>query len=197
MPEISHQPLLVLPVSEPRDHVLGSLKAPAVLVEYGDYQCPYCRHARHTVQYLRDQMGDQLCFVFRHFPLSQIHEHAQRAAEAAEAAGAQGRFWPMHEMLFDHQENLDDASLADSAAELGLDINRFNAELVAGNHAARVREDFMSGVRSGVNGTPTFFINGLRYDGFNDVESLMSAIVTGMALPPHARHPSHSHRVSS
>jgi protein-disulfide isomerase len=164
------------PASE-RDHVRGSLRdASVVLVEYGDYECPHCAAAQPTVDSLGALLGEGLCTVFRHFPLTQIHPHSLRAAEAAEAAGAQGAFWPMHETLFDHQDMLDDASLAEYADELGLDVRRFTNELRLGVHEPRVREDFMGGVRSGVNGTPTFFINGTRYDGSYDLRSMFAAL---------------------
>lgn len=167
---------LRVPVSE-RDHVRGSPSdAALVLVEYGDYECPYCAAAQPTVESLGAVLGDQLCTVFRHFPLSQIHPHAVRAAEAAEAAGAQGAFWPMHELLFERQAMLDDASLVGYADELALDLERFASDLRTGVHEPRVREDFMGGVRSGVNGTPTFFINGTRYDGSYDAQSMLAAL---------------------
>jgi protein-disulfide isomerase len=155
---------LTAPVSA-RDHHLGPLAAPVTLVEYGDYECPYCGAAHPVVTEVKRRLGDQLCLVYRHFPLTRVHPHAQLAAEAAEAAGAQGRFWPMHDMLFEHQDALDERSLLAYAAALGLDVNRFAGDLSSGAHVPRVREDFASGVRSGVNGTPTFFINGWRHDG--------------------------------
>ena len=167
---------LRVPVTE-RDHLRGSPRdAAVVLVEYGDYECPHCAAAQPTVDNLSVMLGEQLCTVYRHFPLTQIHPHAERAAEAAEAAGAQGAFWPMHELLFDQQPLFDDASLIGYADELGLDVNRFASELGAGVHEQRVREDFMGGVRSGVNGTPTFFMNGIRYDGPYDLQSLFAAL---------------------
>jgi protein-disulfide isomerase len=121
-------------------------------------------------------MGDRLRFAFRHFPLAQMHPHAERAAEAAEAAGAQGRFWEMHDLLFEHQKTLDDGHLLQFAEVLELDTERFAREVAAGIYRERVREDFMSGVRSGVNGTPTFFINGVRHDGSWQLEVLLGAI---------------------
>jgi protein-disulfide isomerase len=167
---------LRVPVSE-RDHLRGSLAAAAVvLVEYGDYECPHCAMAQPIVDAAGVALGEELCTVFRHFPLVQIHPRAQRAAEAAEAAGAQGVFWPMHEMLFANQPAFDDAALADYADALGLDLARFASELLSGAHEQRVRADFIGGVRSGVNGTPTFFINGARYDGAHDLHSLLAAL---------------------
>ena len=163
-------------VSE-RDHLRGSLsRAAVVLVEYGDYECPHCAAAQPVVDQLALTLGEQLCTVWRHFPLTQIHLQAQRAAEAAEAAGAQGAFWAMHELLFARQPMFDESALAEYAAELGLDEVRFTTELLSGVHVQRVRADFMSGVRSGVNGTPTFFINGARYDGAYEVHALLAAL---------------------
>jgi protein-disulfide isomerase len=128
------------------------------------------------VKQLQRQLGEQLRFVFRNFSLTQIHPEAEHAAEAAEAAGAQGAFWQMHDRLFERQFALDDDSLVEYARELGLDADRLQGELGAGAHRAKVRDDFMSGVKSGVNGTPTFFINGVRYDGSYDLASLLEAV---------------------
>lgn len=166
---------LTVPVG-PRDHTSGAENAPLTLVEYGDFQCPHCRNAYPIVKQLQRQLGEQLRFVFRNFPLTQIHPEAEHAAEAAEAAGAQGAFWQMHDRLFERQFALDDDSLVEYARELGLDADRLQGELAAGAHRAKVRDDFMSGVKSGVNGTPTFFINGVRYDGSYDLASLLEAV---------------------
>ncbi|MBV9959405.1 MAG: thioredoxin domain-containing protein [Acidobacteria bacterium] len=166
---------LSVPVSE-RDHVQGSPDAAVTLVEYGDFECPHCGAAHLVVKQIQKTLGDQLRFVFRHFPLAQIHPHAERAAEAAEAAGAQGRFWQMHDLLFEHQQSLSDRHLLLYAEAIDLDTDRFARELAEHVYQPRVREDFMSGVRSGVNGTPTFFINGARHDGLYDVSSLLDAI---------------------
>src|SRR6266478_4479637 len=157
---------LTLPVGQ-RDHWQGPENAPVTLLEYGDYQCPYCGQAYPIVKELQRRLGDRLSFVFRNFPLTQIHQHAQQAAEAAEAAGAQDKFWEMHDALFEHQRALDDKHLKEYAAKLGLDEARFSREMAEHSYAARLREDLLSGARSGVNGTPTFFINGERYDGSN------------------------------
>jgi protein-disulfide isomerase len=167
---------LVLPVREDRDHVQGPGSAPVTLVEYGDYECPYCGAAYPIVKELQARVGDELRFVFRNFPISTSHPHAEQAAEAAEAAAAQGRFWEMHDHLYEHQRRLEDDDLRGYAAELGLDVDRFLAELAQHAYAERVREDFMSGVRSGVNGTPTFYVNGLRHDGSYELESLAAAV---------------------
>jgi protein-disulfide isomerase len=166
---------LTVPVSK-RDHAQGPATAAVTLVEYGDYECPYCGQAHLIVQQIQAQVGDLLCFVFRHFPLIMIHPHDEHAAEAAEAAGAQGMFWGMHETLFEHQDQLDDAHLAQYAARLGLDMARFTLEMATHAHAARVREDYLSGVQSGVQGTPTFFINGVRHDDAWDGPTLLAAI---------------------
>jgi protein-disulfide isomerase len=172
---------LAVPVSD-RDHILGRITAPVTLVEYGDYECPYCGQAHHVVKQLRQLLGHQLCFVFRHFPLTTVHPHAQHAAEAAEAAEAQGKFWEMHYVLFEHQHALNPDDLVRYAAALGLDLSQFTSELARHVYAPRVREDFMSGVRSGVNGTPSFFINGVRHDGSSDFETLLNAIEQVMGV---------------
>ncbi|MBN1963570.1 MAG: Na+/H+ antiporter NhaA [Anaerolineae bacterium] len=169
-------PRLVRPVSEPRDHIMGRADAPVTLVEYGDYECPHCRQVNPVIAELQEALGDRLRYVFRHFPIRTSHVHAQLAAEAAEAAGAQGKYWEMHALLLDHQDRLERADLLRYAAEIGLDVARFEQALDDHTHQARVREDFTDGVRSGVNGTPTFFINGARYDGAWDLESLLEAI---------------------
>src|SRR5262249_47478682 len=133
---------------------------------------PYCGQAYYVLQALEQELGDNMCFVFRNFPLASAHPHAEPTAEAAEAAGAQGQFWAMHNMLYEHQTALDDPQLRQYADALGLEMGHFNGAMAEHHYAARVREDFMSGVRSGVNGTPTFFINGVRYNGSYDLESL-------------------------
>jgi protein-disulfide isomerase len=167
---------LTLPVSDERDHIQGSADAPVTLVEYGDYECPYCGAAYPIVKEVQEQMGDRLRFVFRNFPITTSHPHAEHAAEAAEAAAAQDRFWDMHDYLYEHQQQLEDQDLRAYAEDLGLDVERFARELAEHGHAARVREDFMSGVRSGVNGTPTFYINGERYNDSYDLETMLAAI---------------------
>jgi len=159
-----------------RDHLQGPPDAPVTLVEYGDFECPHCGAAYLIVKKIQEVMGAQLRFVFRHFPLTQIHPHAEGAAEASEAAGAQGQFWEMHDLLFENQRALDSMHLPGYAEELNLDSRRFVRELEEHVHQRRVREDFMSGVRSGVNGTPAFFINGVRYDGSWDHAPLLEAL---------------------
>ena len=167
---------LTPPVSA-RDHVAGPDDAPVTLVEYGDYECPHCGRAHPVVKAVQRQLGDQLRFVFRNFPLAEAHPHALVAAQAAESAGAQGRFWEMHDMIFEHQDALELQDLAGYAELLGLDVERFERDLETGTYAKKVRDDFRSGVRSGVNGTPTFFLNGERYDGsWANVEAFIRAL---------------------
>jgi protein-disulfide isomerase len=175
MSAVLDRPRLVRPLDE-RDHVLGNPAATVTLVEYGDYECPFCRAAHGAVKALRRIAGDELLFAYRHFPLSQIHPHAFLAAEAAEAAGAQGRFWEMHDLLFENQDRLDPPDLLLYAESLDLDLERFASDLERRTHEPKVRQDFLSGVRSGVNGTPTFFVNGIRHNGGYDLPSLLAAI---------------------
>ena len=167
--------VLTMPVGS-RDHVQGAKAAPVTLVEYGDYECPHCGRAYPIVKSVQRAFGKRLCFVFRNFPLGEVHPHAEAAAEAAEAAGAQGKFWGMHGALYEHQGALEGPDLLAYAGSLGLTIERFTADLENHVYAGRVREDFQSGIRSGVNGTPTFFINGRRFDGDWDVRGLSAAI---------------------
>ena len=172
----------LLPIAN-RDHIQGPMDAPVALIEYGDYQCPYCGEAYPVVKAVKERLGDRLCFVFRNFPLVNAHPNAEHAAEAAEAAGAQNAFWEMHDLLFEHQDALEDENLAEYAAELSLDVTRLVNEVSGGAHSSRIHEDFLSGARGGVNGTPTFFINGVRYEGSADVNSLLDAI--NAAKPGH------------
>jgi protein-disulfide isomerase len=167
-------PRLTVPVGR-RDHVVGPATAPITIVEYGDYECPFCGAAHPVVKALEKALDDNLRFAYRHFPLSQIHPHSFQAAEAAEAAGAQDRFWEMHDMLFEHQSRLGTQDLLAYASALGLKLESFAEDLSEHRHAPRVREDFLSGVRSGVNGTPTFFVNGVRHDGGYDLASMLEA----------------------
>jgi protein-disulfide isomerase len=167
---------LTLPVTEDRDHIQGPTEAAVTLVEYGDYECPYCGAAYPIIKEVQSRMGERLRFVFRNFPITTSHPHAEQAAETAEAAAAQGRFWQMHDLLYENQRRLRDPDLRDYAERLALDVERFDKELADHVHAARVREDFMSGVRSGVNGTPTFYINGARHDDSYDVETMLAAL---------------------
>jgi len=163
----AHIPL-TLPDPE-RDHISGSADGLIRLLEYGDYECPFCAEVQPIVKEIQRRLSDDLLFGFRNFPLTNIHPHSEHAAEAAEAAGMQKNFWSMHDTLFENQRALDDDDLAEYAAELGLDETRLIREVTASVYAPRIREDFKSGVRGGVNGTPTFFINGERYDGARTV----------------------------
>ena len=168
-------PQLVLPVGE-RDHAQGSTSAPVTLVEYGDYECPHCGRAHPILKAVQKRLGKKLRLVFRNFPLREMHPHAENAAEAAEAAAAQGKFWQMHDALFENQDALTLEDVMEYAIEVEIEPRRFVEELEAHTHAPRVREDFMSGVRSGVNGTPTFVLNGTRYDGSWEEGDLVAAI---------------------
>ena len=164
----------------PRDHTQGSARPQLQLVEYGDFECPHCGAAYPIVKAIQHALGPRLLFAYRHFPLTQIHPHAEHAAEAAEAAAAQEKFWEMHDYLFEHQQALDDAHLVQYADALNLDKETFIREMTEHVHTNRVREDFLSGVRSGVNGTPTFFINGVRNDESYELETLLAAIEAAM-----------------
>jgi protein-disulfide isomerase len=169
------------PPIEARDHVTGPANAPVTLVEYGDFECPSCRKAWPMVKELQRRLGDKLRFVFRNFPLTKLHPNAQHAAEAAEAAAAQGAFWQMHDRLFERQFALEDDNLFEYATELGLDADRIRAALGGGTYRPRIKEDVLSGLKSGVNGTPTFFINGERYDGVHGTEPLFDALQAAAA----------------
>lgn len=170
------QSKFTLPMAH-RDHLQGPIDAPIALVEYGDYECPYCGEAYPVVKAIQQRLGDRLCFAFRNFPLTNMHPYAEHAAEAAEAAGEQRSFWEMHDVLFENQDALADENLAQYAATLGLDARRLLNEVLTGRHAERVREDFRSGARGGVNGTPTFFINGVRYEGALEGDALLAALL--------------------
>jgi protein-disulfide isomerase len=155
---------LVPPVGA-RDHAQGSSRARVTLVEYGDFECPQCGAAYPLVKQIQQTFGARLRLVYRHFPLAKIHPHAEHAAEMSEAAAQHGKFWPMHDLLFENQDALADPDLIAHAGALGIDAQWAAAAIGDGRFQRRVRDDFSSGVRSGVNGTPTFFINGQRYDG--------------------------------
>jgi protein-disulfide isomerase len=175
--------VLKLPVG-PRDHMQGAPDAPVTLVEYGDYECPLCGRAHPVVKELQKRMGSLMSFAFRNFPLTEIHPHAEQAAEAAEAAATRGKFWPMHDMMFEHQwDGLEQRDLLQYAAAVGLDPMAIERDITARAYLTRIREDFMSGVRSGVNGTPTFFINGIRFDGdWTDLDRF-AAVIIEAAVP--------------
>ncbi len=164
------------PVDPEVDHLRGPVDAPVTLVEYGDFECPYCGRAEPVVRQLAAEFGNDLTFVFRHLPLTEVHEHAQLAAEAAEAAAAQGRFWPMHDLLMQRQDSLTLGDLYGYAGELGLDMARFRDDLRTGRHTLRVARDVESADASGAAGTPAFFVNGHRHQGAHDIAALAAAI---------------------
>lgn len=159
-----------------QDHVRGAHDAKVTLVEYGDFQCPYCARAHAALSELMQQHGDRVALVYRHLPLADLHPLAAPAAEAAEAAGAQGKFWEMHDALFEHQDTLDEDALPVLAANLGLDARRFAGDIEDGKHGARVEAQADGARALGARGTPTFFINGERYHGDSDHASLASAL---------------------
>jgi protein-disulfide isomerase len=166
-----------------RDHSRGGDDASATLVEYGDYECPACGEAQEMVDQILEHFGDNLRFVFRNFPLQESHPHAEMAAEAAEFAAANGKFWEMHDLLYANQDRLDIGGLSAMAERLGLDASALETSLNTREFESRVRSDFVSGVRSGVNGTPTFFINGERYDGPYDTRTIAEEIYSQGATP--------------
>ena len=167
---------LAVPVSD-LDHVAGSLHAPVVVVEYGDFECPICQSSEPAVKHLREMHGAKLAFVFRHYPLEDAHPNALLAAEATEAAGAQGKFWEMHDALYENQEDLGQPLIESLVEQLQLDAGKFATDLETRAFQSRVKKDFMGGVRSGVNGTPGLFINGERFDQGWDEESLTRALL--------------------
>ncbi len=166
---------LKVPVSA-SDHIQGQETAKVTLVEYGDYECPHCGRAYGIVKQVQKNFGKRLRFVFRNFPLAEMHPHAESAAETAEFAGARGKFWEMHDALFENQERLGGALFSELAEDLGLAAAELNKALEEREFAARVKGDFSGGARSGVNGAPTFFINGKRHDDAFDYETLLAAI---------------------
>lgn len=160
----------------PEDHIQGSEKALITLVEYGDYQCPYCGAAYPIVKNIQKHFGDQLRFVFRNFPLTQSHPFAQVAAETAEFASDHDRFWEMHDLIYENQQNLSVPFLLELANRMELPVKKLEISLENQTYAPKVQKDFISGVRSGVNGTPTFFINNQRYNEIPTYENLIKAI---------------------
>jgi len=166
---------LAVPVSE-RDHSQGPATSAIVLVQYGDYECPYTRQSTTVVRAIQQQLGDQLRFVFRNFPLTEIHPHALHAALAAEAAAAQGKFWEMHDYIFHHQHTLEDSDLAQFAEAVGLDMQQYARAMAEQRALARIEEDVEGGERSRVQGTPTFFINEVLYRGSWEQDALLAAL---------------------
>ncbi len=166
---------LAVPVSE-RDHHQGPATAAVTLVQYGDYECPYTRLSTTIVRAIQQQLGDQLRFVFRNFPLTEIHPHALHAALAAEAAAAQGKFWQMHDYIFHHQHTLEDVDLEQFAEAVGLDLQQFARDMAEQRALGRIEEDVEGGEHSGVQGTPTFFVNGVLYRGSWEQDALLPAL---------------------
>jgi protein-disulfide isomerase len=164
------------PPVNPQDHMQGPPDAELVLVEFGDYECPHCKAVYPVVKAIQAELGQQLCFVYRHFPLVEIHPHALLAAEAAEEAGAQGRFWRMHDTLFRNSPALSLEDLVAYAEDIELDSEQFVESLQTRRHLPRVQENVQSGLISGVRGTPTFFINGVRHQGGYDPASLLEVL---------------------
>jgi protein-disulfide isomerase len=167
---------LITPVGA-EDHIAGSDAALVTLVEYGDYECPFCGRAHTVVRALQRRLGARLRFVFRNFPLAQMHPHALLAAEAAEAAGAQGRFWHMHDTLYENQDALETPDLLEYASGMDLDLDVFIDDLRRHRFLDRIAAEVRAGEKSGVQGTPTFFINDQRHDGAWDFDALWSALM--------------------
>jgi protein-disulfide isomerase len=176
---------LKVPIS-PHDHIQGNENAPITLLEYGDYQCPHCGLAYHIIKAVQDRYKERLRFVFRNFPLAQIHPYAETAAETAEFAGAHKRFWEMHDGIYENQERLSLPLFFELAEAQGLSILALEQALESHEFLPRIRNDFLGGVRSGVNGTPTFFINDLRYEGPYTFEDLVIAIDASLDATSHA-----------
>jgi protein-disulfide isomerase len=168
---------LTVPVSE-EDHAQGSPRAAVTLLEYGDYQCPYCGQAYPIVKRVQAAMGRKLRFVFRNFPLTQAHPYAELAAESAESAAADGKFWEMHDVLYENQATISEEGVMAMARGLGLNLTRFAEDIRTRKFMSHVRKDFMSGVKSGVNGTPCFFINGKRHDRPWDYDTLSNSLAS-------------------
>jgi protein-disulfide isomerase len=180
MPELPHAGIqsLKVPVTA-RDHAIGPPDAPVTLLEYGDYQCPHCGRVYPVIEQLVEQYAGRIRVAYRHFPLIKMHPHAKLAAEAAEAAGAAGgeaAFWKMHGLLFTHQGELAPENLLEYARQVGLDLDRFEKDLIGHLYGPRVQEDLAGGMRTGVNGTPSFFVNDRRYTGPKDAAGLKAAI---------------------
>ena len=174
---------LTLAVDPHRDHIQGELRAPLTLVEYGDFQCPYCGAAYPIVKKIQAEFGSSLRLVFRNFPLTQMHPQAEFAAELAEATVSRGKYWEVHDFIYEHQASLGTPEPFVRQVEKAIPIDPANlgAEIDAHSHLSRIREDFMSGVRSGVNGTPTFYINGFRHDRSYDFTTLSRALREALA----------------
>jgi len=160
-----------------KDHIQGSIDSPVILVEYGDYQCSVCKMTLPIIKQLQKEIGEKMCFTFRHFPLKALHPHAFEAAKAAEAAALQNKFWEMHQLLFAHQYDLSHQIYSKLATELNLDSEKFNNDFSSSAIEEKVQNQFMAGVRSGVNGIPCFYINGKRFDGdasYNRIKEILT-----------------------
>jgi protein-disulfide isomerase len=181
---------LAVPVDDARDHILGRADAPVTLVEYGDFECPFCGMAYSDIKEIRSRLGERLRFVYRHFPRPP-HPHARQAAEASECAASQGKhfFWSMHDMVFEHQQALEDDHLREYAAVIGLDVPRFTRDLSEHAFVQRVQEDLQGAVRSDVHGTPTFFINGARYEGLARADALYRELLRQLGEVRADEHP--------
>lgn len=175
MPQVRKEITLLLPLNA-ADHVLGPASAAVTVIEYGDFECPYCRTAYPAVKILLKHFQDRVRFVFRHFPIVEMHPRAERAAESAEAAGAQGRFWPMHDLLFENQQHLSDEHLRQYALQARLDMQRYDQDMNSHVHLPSIREQMNIGEEHGARGTPTFFVNGVMEDVSFGMESLYKAI---------------------
>ena len=177
---------MLRPAVNETDHTTGTENAPVTLVEYGDYQCPHCGHAYPIIKQIQEELGDKLNFVFRNFPLSEMHPQAFMAALATEAAAKQNAYWPMHDIIFEHQQRLHSADLLKYATTLGLNEETFIADMQDEALKQKVEGDFESGIMSGVNGTPTFFINGSRFNGGVDDDILLDALKAAIAHSHHS-----------
>ena len=166
------------------DHVLGPGDAPVTVVEYGDYECPFCRGAARDVRRMLDLYPGSIQFVFRNFPITQLHPHAEQAAEAAEAAAAQGKFWEMYELLLRDGARLDMDSLLGYTERLGLDVSRLQNEVLGNVYASRIERDVREGIQSGVNATPKFYVNGTRIDGKVPLDGLFAAVEQAVGAVP-------------
>ena len=172
-------PRLTVPVTTEHDHIQGPPNALLTLVEYGDYQCPFCGAAYPEVKKVQEKLGSRLRFVFRNFPITSLHEFAERAAETAEAASAQGKFWEMHDFLYEHQHILgDEEEILVGAKKLQLDTRKLAREVTQHTYLNRIKEDFSGGVRSGVNGTPAFYVNEIRYNGSAEANELLKFLTS-------------------
>jgi protein-disulfide isomerase len=176
--------VLRVPVTQ-RDHIKGSANAPVTLLEYGDYECPHCGAAHPIVEAVLAQFGGQVCFVFRHFPMAQVHQNAEPAAETAEFAGSHGKFWRMHDAIYENQDQLSTPLLLALVRALHLSETKWRDALLRETYAAKVKSDFLSGVRSGVNGTPAFFINGRQHEGTYAFDDLVLAIQAHLSHSVH------------